>query len=192
MASAIVCRSANPFICAPAFTIRCRGDFFGLVRAIESAAPGEVLVVDGGGQEIALAGELFAKTAQGRGIAGIIVDGGYRDMAYVSGCNLPVYSRFVTPMAGTTQRLGELQVPVSCGGVTVNHGDIVLADRDGIVVLEPGRVDELIRLAGEIKAVEDRVIAKLADGGSLSDCLNVAEHELLLSTGRASSLRFTV
>src|SRR6266545_930987 len=111
-------RSANPRIAGPAFTVRCRDDFLPVLRAIEAAAEGDVIVVDGGGHEIALAGELFARGALARRLGGIIVDGGYRDMAYVSTCPLPVYSRFVTPLAGTTVKLGELNVPVTYGGFT--------------------------------------------------------------------------
>jgi len=95
----------------------CRDDFLGVLRAIEAASPGEVIVVDGGARQIALGGELFARGALVRGLGGIIVDGGYRDIGYVSGCPLPVYSRYITPLAGTTTKLGELQIPVTCGGV---------------------------------------------------------------------------
>jgi hypothetical protein len=98
-------------ILGPAFTVRCRSDFLGVLQAVESAAPGEVVVVDGGGLAVALAGELFARGALARGLAGLVIGGGYRDIAYVARCLLPVYSRHVTAMAGTTGRLGELQVP---------------------------------------------------------------------------------
>src|SRR2546430_8099382 len=94
--SAIRLRSANSRIDGPAFTVRCRDDFLPVLRAVEAAAPGDVIVVDGGAREIALAGELFARGAVVRGLGGIIVDAGYRDMAYVSTCQLPVYSRYVT------------------------------------------------------------------------------------------------
>lgn len=75
--SAIRSRSATTRIFGPAYTIRCRDDFFAVLRAIESAAPGDVIVVDGGGKEIALAGELFACGALARKLGGIIIDGGY-------------------------------------------------------------------------------------------------------------------
>jgi RraA family protein len=151
-------RSANLRIAGPAFTVRCRDDFLPVLRAIEAAAEGDVIVVDGGGREIALAGELFARGALVRRLGGIIVDGGYRDMAYVSTCPLPVYSRFVTPLAGTTVKLGELNVPVTCGGVTVNPGDLVLADVEGVIVLDPARAQALLETAGKIKELEARAI----------------------------------
>src|SRR5258708_5509955 len=71
MDSGIKLRSANPRILGPAYTVRCAGDLLGVLRAIEAAGPGDVVVVDGGGQEIALAGELFARGALVRGLAGL-------------------------------------------------------------------------------------------------------------------------
>jgi hypothetical protein len=84
MDSAIRCRSAAARILGPAFTVRCRDDFLGVLRAVELASLGDVIVVDGGASQIALAGELFARGALARGLGGIIVDAGYRDMIYVA------------------------------------------------------------------------------------------------------------
>jgi regulator of RNase E activity RraA len=151
-----------------------------------------VLVVDGGGRPTALAGELFARAALGRGLAGIVVDGGYRDLAYVETCELPVYSRHVSPMAGTAARLGALGEPVSCGGVRVSPGDIVVADRDGIVVLDPAAAERILVAAAGVKAAEARVVERLAAGGSLAECVNLDEHAARLGRGEPSAMRFTV
>lgn len=183
-------RSAELRIVGRAFTVRCRDDFLPVLRAVEAAAEGDVIVVDGGAREIALAGELFARGALARKLGGIIVDGGYRDLGYVSTCPLPVYSRFVTPLAGTAVKLGELQVPVTCGGVTVNPGDLVLADIEGVIVLDPARAEELLESAGRIKEIEGRAVEALDGGATLSDGLNLAEHVAALQRGEPSSLRF--
>ncbi|WP_067541127.1 RraA family protein [Nocardia crassostreae] len=190
MDSAMRPRSAATRIMVPAFTVRCTADFFGALRAIESAAPGDVVVVDGGGSEIALAGELFARGALVRGLGGIIVDGGYRDIGYVRGCALPIYSRFVTPMAGTTSELGELQVRVTCGGVPVSPGDLVLADDEGVVVVDPDEAEALLDAAAAVKQAEARLIEKLDAGETLSDGLNIAAHTAALESGKASTLQF--
>lgn len=187
--SAIRVRSARARIFGPAFTVRCRGDFLGVLHAIESAAPGEVIVVDGGAQEIALGGELFARGALARSLGGIVVDGGYRDMAYVGSCELPLYSRFVTPLSGTSSKLGELQVPVTCGGVTVNPGDLVLADGEGLVVVAPDRIDALLDGALAIKQAENAVIERLDAGATLSETFNLGEHVAALSRAEPSALR---
>jgi 4-hydroxy-4-methyl-2-oxoglutarate aldolase len=188
--SGIRLRSASARVFGPAFTVRCRDDFLGVLRAIEQAAPGDVVVVDGGGREIALGGELFARGALVRGLGGIVVDGGYRDIGYVAGCELPVYSRFVTPMAGTTGKLGELQVAVTCGGVVVNPGDLVLADAEGILVVDPARIERLLDGAAAIKVAEERMVERLNGGATLSNGLNVAEHVAALERREMSSLRF--
>ncbi|MGW4766945.1 RraA family protein [Nocardia sp. NPDC004278] len=190
--SAIRPRSAEPRIFGPAFTVRCRGDFLAVLRAVETAAPGDVLVVDGGGADIAFAGELFARGALVRGLGGIIVDGGYRDIAYVRGCALPVYSRFVTPMAGSTSQLGQLQIPVRCGGVEVAPGDLILADAEGVIVVDPERIEALLDAAAAVKEAEAELVALLDAGSTLSDGLNVAEHTAALERGEPSALRFRV
>jgi 4-hydroxy-4-methyl-2-oxoglutarate aldolase len=190
MSAEIRCRSANPGIFGRAFTVRCREDFFAVARAVEEAPVGHVIVIDGGGSETALAGELFARAAIVRGLAGIIVDGGYRDIAYVSQSSLPVYSRYVKPMAGTTSKLGELQVPVTCGGVTVLPGDLVIADVEGIVVVNPDHAERLLRAAENVKANEAHVIARLDSGLPLSAGLNIEEHAERLRSGEPSTLQF--
>jgi RraA family protein len=188
--SAIQARSATTRVYGPAFTVRCQDDFLGVLRAIETAPPGHVIVVDGGARQIALGGELFARGALVRGLGGIIVDGGYRDISYVSGCPLPIYSRFVTPLAGTTTKLGELQIPITCGGVVIQPGDMILADDEGIVVINPDRVAPLLDAAAAVKASEGRVVDKLDAGATLSATLNLLDHVAALQRGEPSTLTF--
>ncbi len=192
MSPALRCRSAVPVLCGPALTVRCRDDFLGVIQAIERAAPGDVLVVDGGGREVALAGELFARAALGKGLAGIVVDGGYRDMRFVSTCPLPVYSRHVGPMAGTTLRPVAVGGTVSCGGVPVTAGDLVIADLDGIVVLDPAGAEAVLTAAAGVMAAEARVAERLDAGATLGECVDVADHVARLERGEPSKLRFTV
>jgi len=192
VAGAVRLRSASVRICAPAFTVRTRSDIFAVARAVEAAPPGSVVVVDGGGAETALAGELFARAALSRGLAGLVVDGAVRDVAYLRSCPLPVYSRHVTPKAGTARHLGELAVPITCGGVTVSPGDTVLADDEGMIVIDPGDAERLLRAARDVKATEARAVRVLEGGGTLSDCMNIAEHQAALAAGTPSGLRFLV
>lgn len=149
-----------------------------------------MIVVDGGGSEIAFAGEMFARGAVVRRLGGIIVDGGYRDIGYVRRCALPIYSRFVTPMAGTTSQLGELQVPVTCGGVLVTPGDLILADEEGMIVVEPDRIEALLDGAAVVKVAEAGVVATLNAGLTLSDAINVDAHTEALRSGAHSTLQF--
>ena len=185
-------RSAVARMAGTAYTVACDGDFFGALRALTLAGSGDVLVVSGSGRRVAYAGELFAREALARGLAGIVVDGGYRDIAWVRTCPLPVWSRYVTPMAGTTAEPGRLQVEVGCGGVPVRPGDVVVADENGVVVLDPSEVDALVARARGVVETESRVLAALDAGASLGGCLNVAEHAAALAAGEESRLRFLV
>lgn len=190
MDGAIRARSATTRVFGPAFTVRCRDDFLAVLRAVEMASPGDVIIVDGGEREIALAGELFARGALVRGLGGIVVDAGYRDMAYVAGCELPIYSRFATPLAGTASKLGELQTPVTCGGVSVNPGDMILADDEGVIVVDPDRIRALFEIAATIKKAEGKLIGRLNTGSTLSEGLNLREHVDALTRSEPSSLKF--
>src|SRR5438874_13572070 len=115
-------------------TVRCRDDFLAVIKALEESEPGEVLVIDGGGGTRALAGELFATEAARRKLAGIVIDGACRDTLKLVTLQFPLYARWVCPAAGTAERLGTTQRPVVCGGVSVQPGDVLVGDRDGIVV----------------------------------------------------------
>lgn len=192
MSPALRCRSGNPVLCGPALTVRCRHDFFGVIQAIEQATPGQVVVVDGGGHQTALAGELFARAALAKGLAGIIVDGGYRDQRFIASSDLPIYSRHVTPMAGTAVRLATVGETVSCGGVQVSAGDILIADHDGIVVLDPTAAIASLTAAVDVMATEARVAERLTEGAALGDCVNLTAHAERLARGEPSTLRFTV
>ncbi|MFI5912026.1 RraA family protein [Dactylosporangium sp. NPDC051541] len=192
MSPELRCRSANPVLCGPAVTVRCRDDFLGVVQAIETAEPGVVLVVDGGGRETALAGELFARAAINKGLAGIIVDGGYRDLRFVAGCQLPVYSRHVSPKAGSTIVPAQVNTAVVCGGMSISPGDLIIADHNGIIVLDPRTAVASLTAAAAVMVAEAAVIERLDAGASLAEVTNLAEHLELLSRREPSRLRFTV
>lgn len=192
VSSAIAARSAERFVCAPAYTVRVRRDFFPVAWAVEHAPAGSVVVVDGGGEEFAYAGEIIARGALARGLAGIVVDGGYRDIGYVRGCPLPVYSRWITPFSRSGTERGEYGVPVACGGITVNPGDLVVADDEGMIVLDPATAAAAVDGAHEVKALEEKVLLRLAAGATLSDCIQLEEHAAALDAGRSHKLGFSV
>src|SRR5262245_28649604 len=171
-------------------TVRCRDDILTVVRALHDAEPGEVLVVDGGGGTRALAGELFATEAARRKLAGIVIDGACRDTAKLATLQLPIYARWVCPAAGTAQRLGVTQQTVVCGGVTVAPGDVVIGDRDGIVVVSESELLTLLPRAEEVQRTEAAVLDRLERGEGLLEMLNFAEHCDALQQGQPSRLRF--
>ena len=173
-----------------AFTVPCCDDFLRIVRALHDAEPGDVLIVDGQGGRKALAGELFATEARRKGLAGIVVDGAVRDVAAIRTLAFPVYCRAVTPMAGAVGSLSSTPVPVSCGGVTVLPGDIVIGDDDGVVVASEAELAEILPLAEEIKRKETEALRRMANGDSLHDLMNVSEHLDAIGSGKKSQLRF--
>ena len=175
-----------------AFTVRCREDFLTVMVGLANAVPGDVLVVDTRGSRRAVVGELFTFEAKRRGLAGIVVDGSVRDTVTLRDIDLPVYARSTTPLAGATQQIFEVQVPVGCGGVTVNPGDILFGDDDGIIVASSTELETLLPLAEQIEARERAAIARMQQGESLLSMLNFDEHRENLLAGRPSVLRFLI
>ncbi len=175
-----------------AFTLICREDFMTVMVALKEAQPGDVLVIDTRGSRRAVLGELFSLEAQRRGLAGIVVDGPVRDTVTLRQLEIPIYARSATPLAGTIQQVFPVQQPVQCGGVTVNPGDIVFGDEDGIIVASMDELETLLPLAEQIDARERAVIARLQGGEGLLSMLNFEEHRANLEAGRDSALRFLI
>lgn len=171
-------------------TVRCHEDFLSVIRALAAAQPGEVLVVDTRGSRRAVVGELFSLEATRLGLAGIIVDGTVRDVRTLRTLALPVYARGLCPLSGTVRDLGLLQVPVNCGGVVVNPGDIVMGDDDGLLVGSAEELAALVPLAREIESRETEIRARMAAGRGLVSMTNLGEHVHALERGAASKLAF--
>ena len=126
----------TPRIAGPAYTVKCApGDNLMLHAAIYRAAPGSIIVVEAGDADYALAGGNVCGVAQRRGIAGFVTDGAIRDLAEVRQIGFPVFARGLIPIPGKRAEIGALQTTVRCGGVSVQPGDIVVADEEGIAVV---------------------------------------------------------
>lgn len=112
------------------------GDNLAVLRAIRESKPGDILVVDAKGDLYrAIAGDFVIGMAQTLGIGGIVVDGVIRDIVGIKELDFPVFSKGTTVAASGKAGVGELNVPISCGGVAVNPGDIIVGDADGVVVI---------------------------------------------------------
>lgn len=173
-----------------AYTVPCCDDFLRVLTALREAAPDDVLVVDGQGGRKALAGELFATEARRKGLAGLVVDGAVRDVATLRTLAWPVYARLITPVAGAAASMSSTPLPVSCGGVTVLPGDIVVGDDDGLVVIAEAELAEVLPAAEEIQRNEAEGLRRMAAGESLLDLLNLDEHMDAMRAGRKSQLHF--
>ena len=175
-----------------AHTITCHNDFLTVIKGLRDAVPGEVLVIDSQDSNRAVSGGLFPTEATRKGLAGIVVDGPCRDTQTIRSVKLPYYARSVTPSAGMTSKLFETQVPVSCGGVTVNPGDIVFGDDDGLVVATLDGLSAALPIAEEIQRKESQLLSNMAEATSLLDMMNFEEHCTSLEAGHQSRLEFQV
>lgn len=142
-------------VAGPAFTVDVRpGDNLMIHAAIALAQPGDVLVVDGkGDQTAALMGALMMNACKVRHLAGVVIDGAVRDREELEALGLPVFSVGTNPNGPTKNVAGSVGGAISCGGVAVNAGDLVIGDADGVVVIEREKVDNLLALAA--RKVED-------------------------------------
>jgi regulator of RNase E activity RraA len=130
------------------------GDNLMIHAAMACAKPGDVLVVDGkGDQTSALMGTIMMTACKQLGIAGVVIDGAVRDSLEIEEMGFPVFSVGTNPNGPTKNVAGRIGHPITCGGVSVRSGDLVVADADGVVVIERERVEALLPLAH--KKVED-------------------------------------
>lgn len=112
------------------------GDNWAIHAALRQARPGSVLVVDWRGYVGGCgAGVLALVGAIRRGLAGVVIDGAWRDVAELRAIGFPVYGRAVSAFSPSKRELGEINVPVCCGGVIVEPGDVIVGDDDGVAVV---------------------------------------------------------
>lgn len=141
---------------ARAYTVVTRsGDNQVIHEAVERAAAGEVLVVNGfSDTSRALIGELIAGRAKRNGLAGFVIDGAIRDVEAIEQLGIPVFARAVTPAGPYKFGPGLHQVPVAIGGQSVRPGDVIVGDADGIVVIPLESLARTVQAAEEIQANE--------------------------------------
>ncbi|MFC0400546.1 RraA family protein [Paraburkholderia rhizosphaerae] len=132
-----------------AITVKVRpGDNLMIHKAIDIAEPGDVIVVDGGGEITqALVGELMQMHAQVRGVAGFVIDGAVRDVAAFYAADFPCYARGNTHRGPFKEGPGEINVPVAIGGLVIEAGDLIVGDEDGLVAVPADRLDALLAAA---------------------------------------------
>ena len=131
-----------------------------LLEILDQAEPGSILVyVMQDGLEIAAMGNLMATTAKVRGLAGVVIDGAVRDVTEIRQIGLPVWSRRVSPATSVGRMVSvDKQIPVQCGGVTVNPGDYLVADADGVVVVPQAAAERVVELLAQYADKEARMV----------------------------------
>jgi regulator of RNase E activity RraA len=154
-----------------------RGDLVDPLKALEMGKPGDIIVVDAGGEtETSVCGGLMGGLAKNRGIRGMIVDGAGRDIDELEDIGWPIWTRAVTPRGTHTMFSGRkeelsINVPISCGGVPVSPGDFVVADVIGVTVVPLARAEELLELAREQAEREQKTREWVARGKTVEDLL---------------------
>eukprot|EP01083_Nonionella_stella_P001839 5283_1 len=165
-------------------------DFLAVLRGLNDAKAGEVLCVNTMKSRKAVAGGLFLKEAQRKGLSGIIVDGTIRDIASMGEGSCFMYSKSVNPCSGSIQSPGVMQCDIDCGGVSVSPGEIVVADADGVIVAPADDLEEIIETAEIIMNVEASLVGAMSKGNSLHSLTNYEEHIEKRLKGEDSSLQF--
>ncbi len=156
-------------VAGPARTVRCaQGDNLMVHAAMAAVQPGEIMVLTmPEPAPYALVGDLLATQAIAQGAAGMLIDAAVRDVEELAEMGLPIWARWVRVQGAVKETAGELDVPVVVGGATINPGDIVVADADGVAVVAAARVDEV--LAASLAREEKEAVKRdKLRGGALS------------------------
>jgi 4-hydroxy-4-methyl-2-oxoglutarate aldolase len=156
-------------VAGPARTVRCGQDDNLMVHAaMAEVQPGEVLVLTmPEPRPVALIGELLATQAKAHGAAALLVDASVRDLEELVELGLPIWARWVRVRGATKDAPGAIGDPVIVGGAEIRHGDALVLDVDGVVVVERERAEEVLEAARE-RAERERVKREKLEGGALS------------------------
>lgn len=149
-----------------AVTVQCYpGDNLAMHQGIYAAKPGDILVLAAQGYNSAgHFGDIMALACKVRGIAGVIIDGSCRDAEDIKALGLPVFVRGMNPSGTVKASLGKINVPIQCGGIIVNPGDMIIGDCDGVVVVPKENEDEVIAKAKAKFEKEEHIVELLKAG----------------------------
>lgn len=166
-------------VCGPAFTVQSmESSNWGGHQALQLAQPGDVLVISARAGEMgAVWGHIMTFAAKKRGIAGVVIDGCIRDLQENRSDDFPVFCRGACPGGPHKGWKGNLNVPVSCGGVAVLPGDIIVGDDDGVVVVPQQYAKQVIDEAQKRLKTEEEWYKRLEAGESTLDLLGLEREE---------------
>jgi 3-hexulose-6-phosphate synthase/6-phospho-3-hexuloisomerase len=153
------------------------GDWAKPVEAIDRAKPGDVIVVDACGGEIAVWGELASWSCKTKGVSGVVIDGAARDIDSIIEMRFPCFSRHVSSNAGEPKGYGGIGHEIVCGGIPVRTGDWVVGDESGVVVVPQETAVEVANRSLDVMERENRVREEIKRGGTLSSVLQLEKWE---------------
>lgn len=140
-------------------------DNLALNAAIGQSGPGDVIVAATGGfMGAAVVGDLLLGIGRNRGIAGFVTDGLVRDLVDLEALGLPVYAIGVSPNSPGKRGPGTVGLPIVCGGCAIASGDVIVGDRDGIVVIPRGRIEATLGHLERVKASEAAMLKRVREG----------------------------
>jgi 4-hydroxy-4-methyl-2-oxoglutarate aldolase len=150
------------------------GDNLMLHLAVAAAQPGDVLIASVDGfLEAGIWGDLITVAAQVRGVRGLVTDGAVRDVNGIQALGFPVFAAGISMKGTTKKQKGQLNGPISIGGVLVHPGDYVVGDTDGVVVIPAAELEPTIAQAHVIRRREEQIIERLKTGELTLDLLSL-------------------
>ena len=155
-------------LAGPALTVKTRpGDNLMLHKAIDMAVPGDVIVVDGGGELTnSLMGEMMLAYAIKRGVAGFVINGAIRDADAFRQLNLPTWAAGITHRGPYKDGPGEINVSIAIGGMIIEPGDLILGDSDGVVCVPLDAADEIYAKTLDKRRAEQRQMEAIEKGSN--------------------------
>lgn len=153
-------------MCGVALTVKARpGDNLMIHKAFDMAQPGDVVMVSNGqDRSQSLVGEVLVNYAQFKRVAGLVFDGPIRDIGAIAKMPIPVYGVGFTPGGPFKEGPGEINVPIACGGIHVDPGDIILGDEDGVIVIPRRDAAKLLDAAQKFSASDHAKVVAAATG----------------------------
>lgn len=145
-------------------------------KAIDLCRTGDVVVIDSHGSvDTAFWGENMALSAMNKGVVGAVVDGACRDVEEIRRMRFPVVCKGIVPNVASISGYGEVNVPIQCGGVVVNPGDIIVVDGNGVVVVPRDDSPKVLSKARELLETEHVLREKIEAGATIGELVNVDE-----------------
>ncbi len=134
-------------------------------KAIDIAKPGDIIVVAAEGDtHSAIIGEIMALMAEKKGVVGYLIDGCVRDFEAIQAMDFPVFAIGASPRGPYKDGPGEINFPISCGGVVINPGDIIVGDKDGVVIIPPAEAENIYEEARKVSEKEQVILENIKKG----------------------------
>jgi 3-hexulose-6-phosphate synthase/6-phospho-3-hexuloisomerase len=155
------------------------GDWAKPVEAIDKCEKGGVIVIDAESGRKAVWGELATLSCIKKGVAGVVIDGGVRDIHRIKETDFPVFARWISPSAGEPKGFGEIGSEIECGGQLVREGDWIIGDDSGVVVVHRENAQEIANRAVNVNEWENRIREEIKKGSSLGKVMKLEKWEKL-------------